>query len=74
VTLKPGEKRVVRFTLDERAFSLIGADGQRIVEPGSFTIAIGGKQPGLTGTADVSTTGVLAGRLELTGASKTLAP
>ncbi|HYN01325.1 MAG TPA: glycoside hydrolase family 3 C-terminal domain-containing protein, partial [Vicinamibacteria bacterium] len=47
VSLKPGEKRVVRFTLDERALSLVGPDGQRVVEPGRFTIAVGGKQPGL---------------------------
>jgi beta-glucosidase len=74
VSLRPGEKRTVRFTLDERAFSLIGKDGQRIVEPGRFRIAVGGKQPGLEGTADAATTMVLTAELELTGASKTLAP
>ena len=42
VSLKAGEKRVVRFTLDERALSLVGPDGQRVVEPGRFTIAVGG--------------------------------
>ena len=55
VSLKPGEKRVVRFTLDDRALSLVGPDGQRVVEPGRFTIAVGGKQPGLKGTADAAT-------------------
>jgi beta-glucosidase len=74
VSLKPGEKRVVRFTLDERALSLVAADGQRVVAPGRFTIAVGGKQPGLTGTADAKTTMVLTSALELTGAAKTLAP
>jgi beta-glucosidase len=74
VSLKPGEKRVVRFTLDERAFSLVGQDGQRVVEPGRFTIAVGGKQPGLTGTADAPTTMVVGADLELAGATKTLAP
>jgi beta-glucosidase len=74
VSLKPAEKRTVRFTLDDRAFSLIGKDGQRIVEPGRFRIAVGGKQPGLSGTADASTTMVLTADLELTGAAKTLAP
>jgi beta-glucosidase len=74
VSLKPGEKRVVRFTLDERAFSLVGQDGQRVVEPGRFTIAVGGKQPGLTGTADAPTTRVVGADLELAGATKTLAP
>ena len=74
VTLKPGEKRVVRFTLDDRALSLIRTDGTRVVEPGRFTIAVGGKQPGLSGTADAATTMVVTGGLELTGLAKTLAP
>jgi beta-glucosidase len=74
VSLKPGEKRVVRVSLDERAFSLIGTDGRRIVEPGRFTIAVGGKQPGLQGTADAATTMVLSADVELTGAVKALAP
>jgi beta-glucosidase len=74
ISLKPGEKRVVRFTLDERALSLVGPDGQRVVEPGRFTIAVGGKQPGLSGTADAATTMVLTAELELTGAAKAVAP
>jgi beta-glucosidase len=74
VTLQPGEKRVVRFTLDERAFSMIAPDGRRLVEPGTFTIAVGGKQPGLAGTADAATTAVLTREIELTGAPKPVAP
>ena len=74
VSLKPGEKRVVRFSLDDRALSLVGKDGQRVVEPGRFTIAVGGKQPGLSGTADAATTMVLTADLELTGAPKPVAP
>jgi beta-glucosidase len=74
VSLRPGEKRVVRFTLDDRALSLIGKDGQRVVEPGRFTVAVGGKQPGLKGTADAATTMVLTADLELTGTAKAVAP
>jgi len=74
VSLKPGEKRVVRFTLDDRALSLVGSEGTRLVEPGRFTIAVGGKQPGLSGTADAATTMVLTADLELTGVAKTVAP
>jgi beta-glucosidase len=74
VSLKPGEKRIVRFNLDERAFSLVGNDGRRIVEPGRFTIAVGGKQPGLTSPADAATTMVVTADLELVGETKTLAP
>jgi len=74
VSLEPGEKRAVRFTLDDRALSLVGKDGQRVVEPGRFTIAVGGKQPGLSGTADAATTMVLTANLELVGAPKPVAP
>jgi len=74
VPLRPGEKKVVRFTLDERALSLVGEDGRRVVEPGRFTIAVGGKQPGLEGTADAASTMVLSAELELVGPAKALAP
>ena len=74
VSLRPGERRLVRFTLDERAFSHTGGDGRRIVEPGRFTVAVGGKQPGLRGTADAATTMVLTGEVELSGAPKAIAP
>jgi beta-glucosidase len=56
------------------ARSLIGTDGRRTVEPGRFTIAVGGKQPGLRDTADAATTMVLTADIELTGAPKGLAP
>jgi beta-glucosidase len=74
LTLRPGDTRAVTFTLDERAFSSVRDDGQRVVGPGRFTIAVGGKQPGLRGTADADTTMVLSKDIELTGAVKALAP
>ena len=74
VTLKPGERRLVRFGLDERAFSRISQDGTRVVVPGKLTIAVGGKQPGLEGTADAPTTMVLTTEVELKGDPKTIAP
>ena len=75
ITLQPGETRTVGFSLDARALSSIRpADGQRVVGPGRFTIAAGGKQPGLTGTADASTTMVLTAPLELTGRVTTVEP
>ena len=74
VSLLPGEKRVVRFSLDDRALSLVGKDGRRVVAPGRLTIAVGGKQPGLSGTADAATTMVLTAGLDLAGAPKPVAP
>ncbi|MBN2207232.1 MAG: glycoside hydrolase family 3 C-terminal domain-containing protein, partial [Candidatus Aminicenantes bacterium] len=65
VHLQPGESRTVHFTLSPKALSLVAADGRRVVEPGLFEIAVGGKQPGFAGLADAATTGVLTGRVEV---------
>ncbi|MCX7682069.1 MAG: glycoside hydrolase family 3 C-terminal domain-containing protein [Anaerolineae bacterium] len=46
VHLNPGEVRTVTFSLAPRQLSLIDNQGQRIVEPGQFQIAVGGCQPG----------------------------
>jgi len=67
VSLKPGEKRSVSFTVTPDQLSVIDDRGQRIVEPGEFQISIGGKQPGFKGYEDASTTGVVSGRFVVTG-------
>ena len=40
VWLEPGERRTLRFTLDDRALSFVDATGQRRVEPGRFTVRV----------------------------------
>ncbi|GJI90502.1 glycoside hydrolase family 3 C-terminal domain-containing protein [Duganella hordei] len=45
VTLKPGERRQVSFTLDGKALSTVDAAGKRSVEAGPATVWIGGGQP-----------------------------
>ena len=66
VHLKPGEKRVVSFTVDPSQLSVITDDGRAVVEPGEFKVTIGGKQPGFTGNADAGTTGFVEGRFAVT--------
>jgi len=73
VHLAPGETRTVRFTLEARQLSLIDATGDRVIEPGGFTVAVGGKQPGFAGAADSPDTQVLTGRLTLEGQKVRLA-
>jgi beta-glucosidase len=73
IHLDPGETRRVTFTLDGRQLSMIGTDGKRVIEPGAFTIAVGGKQPGFSGAADSPCTQVLTGRVTLGGPKITLA-
>jgi beta-glucosidase len=67
VHLKPGEKRVVSFTIQPRQLSVITDDGRTVVEPGDFRVTVGGKQPGFTGSADATTTGFVEGRFSVTG-------
>ena len=54
ITLKPGEKQTVTFTITPRQMSLIDEQGKRVIEPGEFAISIGGGQVGLKGTFTVS--------------------
>jgi beta-glucosidase len=67
IMLKPGESRVVEFTLEPRQFSIINNKDKRVIEPGYFTISVGGKQPGFKGYLDPQFTQVLTGRIMLTG-------
>ncbi len=45
VALEPGEKKKVEITLDARAFATITEDGDCVVLPGEYVIAVGGQQP-----------------------------
>jgi beta-glucosidase len=67
IFLKPGEKQTVSFTLGPEQMTVIDDQGKRVVEPGEFTVSVGGKQPGFTGRADAKTTGVVTGRFTVAG-------
>jgi beta-glucosidase len=67
ISLNPGEKRTVTFALTPEQLSVIDNGGRRVVEPGEFSVTIGGKQPGFKGYADAETTGVVSGRFAVTG-------
>jgi beta-glucosidase len=70
VALKPGEKKMVQLSVPARSFALTGADGRRMVQPGTFEISAGGKQPGFRELADASTTSVVADSLQIAGPAK----
>jgi beta-glucosidase len=74
VHLEPGEAKTVSFTLAPRQISLIDGDGRRVIEPGTFEVSVGGKQPGFSGHADAATTGVVSGRFEVVGELFVLEP
>ncbi len=66
ISLNSGESKVVEFELDARQFSMIGENDNRVIEPGWFTLFVGGGQPGSKGANPVS------GRIKLTGKNKVL--
>jgi len=67
VSLNPGESKVVEIKLEPRQFSIINNKDKRVIEPGYFTISVGGKQPGFKGYLDPQFTQVLTTRIRLTG-------
>ena len=69
VFLKPGERRVISFTIEPRQLAVITDDGRTVVEPGQFKVTIGGKQPDFKGTADSGTTSYVEGHFSVTNRS-----
>ncbi|UCC85261.1 MAG: glycoside hydrolase family 3 C-terminal domain-containing protein [Gemmatimonadota bacterium] len=74
VQLEPGEAKTVTFTLVPRQISLIDEDSRRVIEPGTFEVSVGGKQPGFGGLADATSTGVVSARFEVVGQTLVLEP
>ncbi|MCI0512501.1 glycoside hydrolase family 3 C-terminal domain-containing protein, partial [candidate division KSB1 bacterium] len=67
IHLQPGAKQTVTFQLQPRQLSLLNAAFERVIEPGLFEVAVGGKQPGFSGAADANTTEVLTAQFEVSG-------
>ncbi|MGZ8414994.1 MAG: glycoside hydrolase family 3 N-terminal domain-containing protein, partial [Gemmatirosa sp.] len=63
VTLRPGERRTVRLTLRPEHLAFHGLDMRRVVEPGTFTVWVGG-----------SSAATLEGRFRMTGDTLVVAP
>jgi beta-glucosidase len=45
IHLAPGETKTVTFTLTPRQLALVDDEGRRVIEPGTFQITVGGRQP-----------------------------
>jgi beta-glucosidase len=63
VTLQPGETRTLRFELQPDDLAMYDRDMRRVVEPGSFTLWVGG-----------SSAATLEGRFMITGEVRVLSP
>jgi beta-glucosidase len=67
VHLKKGETKTVELVLEPRQLSIINNKDQRVIEPGWFTVSVGGEQPGFSGRNDAATTTTVSGRFRITG-------
>jgi beta-glucosidase len=56
VTLQPGETRTLRFTLGRDAMAMLDAGLRRVIEPGTFTVWVGGSSA-VTNEAKFTVTG-----------------
>ena len=63
VTLQPGQTQILRFTLRPEDLSMFDREMRRVVEPGAFTVWVGG-----------SSDATLSGRFTVTGDVVVLAP
>ena len=63
VSLNPGEKQTVSFTLSPEQFELVDEHGAPVNPSGRIRISVGGKQPGFTGSLDAKTTQVVEGTI-----------
>ncbi|MBR9997312.1 MAG: glycoside hydrolase family 3 C-terminal domain-containing protein, partial [Cyclobacteriaceae bacterium] len=72
VFLAPGEEKNVRFTITPDQLAIINERGERVLEPGSFQVYVGGKQPGMTGNADNPNTGIMEAEIEYVGPFETI--
>ncbi len=63
INLTAGESKSVGFSIPAREVSVWNENGELTLVPGTFTISLGGKQPGFSGNADALTTRVVSGML-----------
>jgi beta-glucosidase len=66
IALAPGETQTVTFDLTPRQMSVITDDGRRVVEPGTFRISLGGRQPA-PDDSGADGTDLVLGTLKVTG-------
>jgi beta-glucosidase len=69
ITLKPGEKRTISFTVKPHQLSIIDDNSKRIQQSGTFEVSVGGGQPlKVKGTSSDFVTG----KFQVTGTDKEL--
>ncbi len=65
ISMRPRESRVIEMYVMPESFSLVTDDTRRVIEPGSFTISVGGGQPIAPTVSYVSGALKVKGQVEL---------
>lgn len=68
----PAGRLPVTFELEPKNLAFVNEEGTWTVEPGSFLLSVGGRQPGEQEIRPGNYTDVLVGEMEVTGSNLTL--
>ncbi|MBK0370199.1 glycoside hydrolase family 3 C-terminal domain-containing protein [Flavobacterium agrisoli] len=67
IFLKAGETKEIEFEITNRQLALINKKEMLVVEPGWFTISVGGEQPKFKGRLDAASTQTTSSRFQMIG-------
>lgn len=67
VHIKKGEQKEVKFTIQPRQLSMINNKNELVVEPGWFTISVGGEQPNVVEKNHSGSTESISKRIKVVG-------
>ena len=67
IHLKKGARQKVEFTIQPRELAMINKDDKFVIEPGWFSISVGGSQPNFTENKHINSTNTVIGRVEIKG-------
>ncbi|MFB6342191.1 glycoside hydrolase family 3 C-terminal domain-containing protein [Saccharicrinis sp. FJH62] len=70
IHLNPGESKVVSFKLEPRQLSMINNKSERVIEDGTFTVFVGGEQPGFNSDLHAATTEVISTTFRVKGKAR----
>lgn len=73
VHFKKGEQKEIQFTIQPRQLSLINNKNELAIEPGWFTMYVGGEQPNVTNKDHKNSTKFISKRIKVIGNTKLIA-
>lgn len=72
IHLKNGERQTVEFIIEPRQLSMIDSNGDLVIEPGVFSVSVGGEQPGFKKELSSKSTTTMSKKIKLIGSKVNL--